>query len=123
LISARRCKQSFQGELQPGQVGEFVKEWARLEEYLLENARRVTERNVSVREAIASLGKRGRLDQEQALMLDSLRRFRNEVIHQPKTVQPGALEEWLGTTRNSGGIFERMRSNIGLQPPRRPEPV
>jgi hypothetical protein len=86
-------------ELQPGQVGEFVKEWARLEEYLLENARRLTERNVSVREAITSLAKRGRLNQVQAFMLDSVRRFRNEVVHRPTTVQPGELEKWLSTVR------------------------
>jgi hypothetical protein len=86
-------------ELQPGQVGEFIKEWARLEEFLLENARRITERNVSVREAIASLAKTGQLDSQQAILLDSLRRFRNAVVHEPKTVETGALEEWLSTTR------------------------
>ena len=75
-------------ELQPGQVGEFIKEWAGLEEYLLENARRLTERNVSVRESIVSLAKLGRLDEDQALLLDTLRKFRNQVVHHPKTVQP-----------------------------------
>ncbi len=86
-------------ELRPGDVGEFIKEWAKLEEYLLENARRATQKNVSVREAIASLSKRGRLNHEQAYLLDSLRRFRNSVVHQPATVEAGALEEWLATTR------------------------
>jgi hypothetical protein len=90
-------------ELQPGNLGEFVKEWAELEEYLLEDARRATKRNVSVREAIASLAKRGRLREEQAQLLDSLRRFRNAVVHQPTTVKPGALEEWLSTIRRLRG--------------------
>jgi hypothetical protein len=44
-------------ELQPGQLGTFIREWAMLEEYLLENARRVTEKKMSVREAIISLAK------------------------------------------------------------------
>lgn len=87
-------------ELQPGQLGEFIKEWARLEEYLLENARRATERNVSVREGIAALSKRGRLTPEQASLLDSLRKFRNGVVHQPKAVDPGSLDEWLTVTRD-----------------------
>lgn len=99
LDLCRTLQTDLASELQPGQVGEFIKEWAKLEEYLLENARRVTERNVSLREAIASLSKRGLLGEEQAYMLDSLRRFRNAVVHQPTTVQPGALEEWLSTTR------------------------
>jgi hypothetical protein len=84
-------------ELQPGELGEFVKQWARLEELLLENARRVTERNVSVREGIAALAKRGELNQEQASQLDALRKFRNAVVHQPGTVDVDALHDWLRT--------------------------
>jgi hypothetical protein len=95
-------------ELQPGQVGEFIKEWAKLEEYLLENARRVTERNVSVRDAIASLSKRGLLGDEQVYLLDSLRKFRNAVVHQPASVNAGALEEWLITTRQ---LVRELRRN------------
>jgi len=49
--------------------------------------------------AIASLAKTGQLDSQQAILLDSLRRFRNAVVHEPKTVEAGALEEWLSTTR------------------------
>lgn len=86
-------------ELQPGQLGDFINAWAKLETYLLENARRSTERNVSVREAIAALAKRGQLESEQAAQLDALRRFRNSLVHQPTTVHPGALEEWLATSR------------------------
>lgn len=86
-------------ELQPGDVGQFIKEWARLEEYLLDTARRATERNVSVREAIASLRQRGRLAEEQAYQLDALRRFRNAVVHKPATVDPEELAEWLNRVR------------------------
>ncbi len=99
LELCRNLRAEVSDELQPGQVGEFIKGWARIEEYLLENARRATERNVSVREAITSLANRGHLDQEQALSLDSLRRFRNAVVHHPKTVEAGALEEQISTTR------------------------
>ncbi len=101
-------REELSDELQPGQVGEFIKEWARLENFLLHYARRATERNVSVREAITSLAKRGHLNQEQALLLDSLRRFRNTVVHQPGTVNAGALEEWLSTTRQ---LWRDLRSD------------
>jgi hypothetical protein len=89
----------LQQELQPGDLGEFIKEWALLEDYLLDEARRKTQRNVSIREAITALTKSGKLDSQQAALLDSLRRFRNGLVHQPAKVHPGALEEWLMTMR------------------------
>lgn len=92
-------KTELQEELQPGHLGEFVKEWAAIEEYLLERGRRATERNVSVREAISALTRRGALSADLASTLDAVRRFRNSLVHQPATVQPGALEEWLRTMR------------------------
>jgi Protein of unknown function DUF86 len=92
-------RSELRDELQPGDLGEFIKEWALLEEYLVEEARRLTERNVSVREAITSLAKRGVLNAEQAATLDALRKFRNALVHQPKTVSPSAVEEWIGTVR------------------------
>ena len=86
-------------ELQPGLVGEFIQEWARLEERVLDDARHATERNVSIREAIASLARRGALDHEKAYALDSLRKFRNALVHQSKSVKPGDVEESLATMR------------------------
>ncbi|HEY5176264.1 MAG TPA: FRG domain-containing protein [Terriglobales bacterium] len=100
-------KSELREELQPGQLGDFVKEWALLEDYLLTTARRLTERNVSVREAIAALAKRGEITQEQAATLDALRRFRNMVVHQPKAIEAGTLGEWLETTRNMGRMLRK----------------
>lgn len=99
LELCKALKDELRDELQPGELGDFVREWAGLEEYLLEKGRRLTERNISIREAIAALAKRGELQSDEAALLDSLRRFRNEVIHQPSKVQGGALREWLETTR------------------------
>jgi hypothetical protein len=110
LELCRTLRAEISDELQAGHLGEFIKEWARLEEYLLENARRETERNVSVREAISSLAKRGHLDQEKALTLDSLRKFRNAVVHQPRSVETGALEEWLSIARRLWRDLQRVRN-------------
>ena len=92
-------KLQMRDELLPGELGEFVREWGDLELLLLERARRLTERNVSVREAIAALAKHKDLTAEQAALLDSLRRFRNAVVHTPSKVQGGALREWLDSLR------------------------
>jgi FRG domain len=87
-------------EMRPGDIGEFIREWAKLEEHLLGKARRATERNVSIREAIAALERRRMLDSEQADQLEALRKFRNALVHQPQGVMPGALREWLDTARD-----------------------
>lgn len=92
-------RKGLREELLPGDLGEFVSEWAWIEDYLLRQARRETERNVSVREAIANLARRGVLNSEQAAQLDALRKFRNTVVHRPTKVRTGELEEWLGTAR------------------------
>jgi hypothetical protein len=102
-------KTELRDELQPGELGEFVKAWSVLEEYLLENARRETERNVSVRESIKALGKTGVITEEQAMLLDSLRRFRNDVVHRPRSISAGALEEWLSTTRQLSRELQKTK--------------
>lgn len=88
-------------DLQLGDAGEFIKEWAQIEDYLLNEARRTTSRNVSVREAITTLAKMGTLDLDSASQLDALRRFRNTLVHQPSSVQPGALEDWMESVRQT----------------------
>jgi hypothetical protein len=88
-----RLKGEVQDELQTGDLGEFIKAWAGLEEYLLKNARWATERNVSIREAITSLAKREQLRSKQATDLEALRRFRNDVVHRPGFVQTRRLKE------------------------------
>jgi hypothetical protein len=110
LELCKGLKADLRDEFQPGELGEFIREWAKLEEYLLENARRVTERNVSVREAIAALANRGKLQEEQAAQLESLRRFRNEVVHGPAKIQGVDLEKWLDTARQ---LVNELLKNAG----------
>jgi hypothetical protein len=86
-------------ELQPGDLGAFIKDWSTLEEYLLETARRVTERNVSVREAASALAKRQVLAPALAAEIEALRSFRNNVVHKPDTVNPSALRTGLDKLR------------------------
>ncbi len=88
-------KAELKEELSTGDLGLFVKEWSDLESFLLENARRITERNVSIREAIWALAKNERITQETAKELDSLRDLRNAIVHQPGKVNPAAVHTWL----------------------------
>jgi hypothetical protein len=78
-------------ELQTGHLGEFIKEWAGLESYMLEAARQITARDVSIREAISVLAKYDRLTPEHASRLDALRKLRNAAVHQTHTINQSAL--------------------------------
>ena len=109
LVLCNALKAELRDELVPGELGDFVRMWGELEERLLARARTLTERNVSAREAIAALAKRGEIEPDQAALLDSLRRFRNQVVHTPSKVESGALAEWLETLRQLAGQFRQNK--------------
>jgi hypothetical protein len=92
-------RSELKDELQPGDLGVFIKEWANLEDYLLRAARRATERNVSVREAIAELARRGTISENLANEMQAIRNLRNSLVHRPESVQPGTLRIWLEKLR------------------------
>lgn len=66
-----------------GTLGDFIVAWSRLESWLLENARRITERNVSVGEAINAVARDRRLSKTVVSELQALRQFRNTAVHKP----------------------------------------
>lgn len=80
-------------EWQPGDLGQFIQEWADLEERLLNWARQQSERNVSVREGIKVLARQELLGPDVAESLDRLRRVRNVAVHTPKALPSGTLHE------------------------------
>jgi len=99
LDLCHEIKVELREELVPGDLGTFITEWSNLEDYLLRTARRITERNVSVREAISSLVKRNLLTPTLARRLDALRSFRNAAVHRPETVESSDLGKWLREMR------------------------
>lgn len=100
----------LQSELIPGDLGSFIREWAALEARLVDEARRISERNVSVREAIRVLATSGRIAREQQLHLDTLRRLRNSAVHKPETVA-GADLAW--ATRAVRDLNQIWKPNAG----------
>jgi FRG domain-containing protein len=86
-------------EFRPGDLGSFIRDWAELEEFLLDTGRRTTERNVSVREAVNQLAKRGVLSSGVAQEIEALRVFRNAAVHRPATVESQSLGAWLERLR------------------------
>jgi hypothetical protein len=92
-------KSELRDESKPGDLGTFIQAWATLEGHLLNAARQITQRNVSVREAITALARHGVLSTEEAKQLDALRAFRNSAVHQPGTVGEREFKKPLGTVR------------------------
>jgi hypothetical protein len=74
-------------EAASGDLGQLLVEWAKLEEQLLPRARRLTEKNISVREAIRALVVRGLINNEIARELEEIRRVRNTAAHRPGQVK------------------------------------
>ena len=101
LELCNELKDQLREELTPGDLGEFVKRWALLEQYLLTKARQSSQRNVSVREAIMTLAKLGILSPVLAQELNALRSFRNAAVHQPETIQAKDLGIWLDRARDA----------------------
>jgi hypothetical protein len=99
LDLCKEIREELRDEFAPGDLGEFIKEWVKLEDYLLTTARQRTQRNISLREAINVLAKDGILSPETARQLESLRSLRNSVVHKPETVTAGALREILPLVR------------------------
>lgn len=104
---------TLKNELQPGEIGEFLKLWTSLEENLLELTKKLELRRFSAREAISSLAKKGRLPKDIVFELDTLRRFRNQLVHNPKLVEPGEIQEYVARLNN---ISTRIKSerDVGL---------
>lgn len=82
-----------------GDIGQLLVEWGKLEERILPRARQLTERNVSIREAINALVKHGRLSDEVASMLEQVRRVRNTAAHTPGRVEQANVDRALHQLR------------------------
>jgi hypothetical protein len=83
-----------------GSLGDFIVEWSHLEQRLVERARLLTERNVSVREAINVAAKQDQLPEDVVRELHALRQFRNAAVHTPSEI---------GTT-NFADMIARLRT-------------
>lgn len=69
-----------------GTLGDFIVEWSHLEQWLLERARQLAERNVSLREAINVLARGDKLPGDVVSQLHALRQLRNTAVHTPAEV-------------------------------------
>ena len=77
----------LENELRPSEMGEFLKQWAKLEEGLTEKAEQSKSRMLSIRKIILLLKDRNQLDENIIYELEAIRHFRNRLVHRPNTLK------------------------------------
>jgi hypothetical protein len=90
----QKVKERADQELKSGDLGEFLKSWAELEERIVSQARQMTDRFLSFREAIRELFQLKLLSENQLSQLDKLRVFRNRLVHTPQKLKPGEVVDY-----------------------------
>jgi hypothetical protein len=96
----REVSGRVQAALSVGDMGQLLVEWAHLEEQLLPRARQISERNVSISEAIRVLVERGELSGEVGAALNNVRRVRNAAAHTPGRVEAPEIDRALRQLRD-----------------------
>jgi uncharacterized protein YutE (UPF0331/DUF86 family) len=88
-------RESLKSELQDGDLGEFMKAWTNLESYIFAQAQQISahsiaRRHLSLRESIDLLEHEGTIDRSVVHELQTLRQYRNTVVHSPSKVEPNS---------------------------------
>lgn len=91
----KEIKELADRELKAGDLGEFLKLWSELEETIVNKIKKRTDRFMSVREAIRLLYDQGQINKELLYEIDRLRKFRNQVVHTPKKIKPGMIQDFI----------------------------
>lgn len=95
-----QIKEIADKELKTGDLGEFLKLWAELEELLVTKVGKQSKRFLGVREAIRQLSEEGLINKELAYQIDRLRNFRNSLVHTPKKITSGQVQDYLYSLEN-----------------------
>jgi len=85
----------IKNELMPGQIGEFIKLWTKLESDVISNARNIDPDVYTFRTAINQLVKSDIIDPDALMTLEEIRKFRNVVIHEYQKITPEELTKFI----------------------------
>jgi len=96
-----KIKEVASRELKSGDLGDFLKLWAEIEELVTTHARKGQRRYLSFRQALSDLVKQGRIDKDLYYQLDGIRSFRNTVVHEPSRVDSGMITKFLFSIEQS----------------------
>lgn len=100
-------------ELQPGDIGEFLKLWTKLERLILNSVRSSTNKYISFGEAQKYLLEKGLIDKDFYAKLDRLRRYRNTVVHKPEEIIQSTLNKYISLVEESYMEWEDLLNQKG----------
>ena len=96
-------------DLQPGQIGEFLKGWAEIETFLMQQADMHKHRR-SPLEAIRRLRRLPAFNEELLFQIDRLRRFRNQLVHSPVGIDQEQIRDYLKALDEVGAVLKSKQS-------------
>jgi hypothetical protein len=88
-------------ELKSGDLGDFLKVWTEIEEFITNLAGQNQHRYFSFRQALNQLYRQKLLDKDLYYRLDRIRTFRNQLIHKLKQIEPKMILEFLQKTEDT----------------------
>lgn len=95
-------------DLQPGQIGEFLKSWSEIESDLDQRADFGREHR-STLDAIRRLRKNSQFDDELLFQIDRLRRFRNQLVHSPTGIEQSQVRDYMKLLDEVSTRLKQMR--------------
>jgi len=82
-------------ELKSGDLGDFLKEWSELEEYIQNKAGSDRHRYISIRDGLGSLLQSEIIPKDLYYQIERIRKFRNQLVHTPKKIEPTDVHKFL----------------------------
>ncbi len=99
-------------ELKSGDLGDFLKTWAEIEELVTTRGRGDHQRYLSFRQALNHLVQGHVIDNELYYSLDRLRSFRNHVVHEAHKVKSDTIGEFLNSAEQAlTAVKNQLQSN------------
>ena len=95
LELCNEIKEMAQSDLRSGDLGDFLKVWAEIEEIVTSAARKESERHLSFRQALNNMYSKDLLSKELYFTIERIRIFRNNVVHLPKRENGEAIYKFL----------------------------
>jgi hypothetical protein len=89
----KELKFDYKSQFKSGELGDFLVEWAELENYLLEFGRNREERVLSIGETINVLPEIRPVEKDTVSQLHDLRKFRNVLVHEPNKITTDDIEK------------------------------
>ena len=110
----REIRDEVERDLQPGQIGEFLKAWSAIESDLDQRAD-FGRQHRSMLDAIKRLRKNPRFDDELLFQIDRLRRFRNQLVHSPVEIKQTQVRDHMKLLDEVSTRLERIRAEETMQ--------